>query len=99
MSCVFFCPSQSAARTLRPSLVSVYVLVTSVKPLTSFVHQTCVVMTQQQRGRVTQVGTCWRTCGSGSASFHSCPVLSSGTSCVSSWDGSTPIRPWSRWGR
>lgn len=96
MSCVFFCASQSAAGTLRPSLVSVYVLVTSLKPLTSFIHQTCVVMQQQQRGRVTQVGTCTLTCGSVSASFHSFPALSSGTSCDSSWDGWTPIRPWGR---
>lgn len=69
MSCVFFCHSQSAVEALRPSLVAVYVLVTSVNPLTSFLHETSVVMTRrEQRGRVTQVGTCRLTCGSVSAS-------------------------------
>lgn len=69
MSCVFFCHSQSAVEALHPSLVAVYVLVTSVNPLTSFLHETSVVMThREQRGRVTQVGTCRLTCGPVSAS-------------------------------
>lgn len=69
MSCVLFCHSQSAVGTLRPSLVAVYVLVTSVNPLTSFLHETSVVMTQrEQKGRVTQVGTCPLTCAPVSAS-------------------------------
>lgn len=69
MACVFLCASQSAVGAPPPSLVAVYVLVTSVTPLTSFLHQTSVVMTRrEQGGRVTQVGTCPLTCGLGPAS-------------------------------
>ncbi|XP_029681365.1 cadherin-like and PC-esterase domain-containing protein 1 isoform X2 [Takifugu rubripes] len=49
--------SQSAVGALPPALVvSVYVLVTSVNPLTSFLHETSVTMTHlEQNGRVTQL--------------------------------------------
>lgn len=40
------------------AMVNVYVLVTSVTPLTSFLHDVSVVMTNQEpRGRVTKVNS------------------------------------------
>lgn len=85
-------------------MVNVYVLVTSVKPLTSFLHDISVVTTnQEQRGRATQVEhLCLFVCLLlfWLLLYSSCPSsLSSVTSCCSSSALSPPRRLWSRSGR
>lgn len=85
-------------------MVNVYVLVTSVKPLTSFLHDISVVTTnQEQRGRATEVEhLCLFVCLLlfWSLLYSSCPSsLSSVTSCCSSSALLPPRRLWSRSGR